>query len=441
METFYVIFPIIGNFLCDFSNHWKKAIALFLGLAAFAGAQEFTLQTDYENFVFDPSPEGGAYSNYFGVWPKPGQTNGSTLLYDGHVLGNTNGTAPAGGGFMLPYSSFGQTIEGIQADFALGDEITPPPGANISVPPANFVARTAGNNTNAYYECTDPLGGAFWAPSTYKVFAAQPNNVEIHWRMLDGSTNVQVVTIDAVPCKRPARLFWTESPYDAPKVNLDGLFPKLHYNSEVSAPVYVVTTNQYGGMTDVVSNVVSGVWIDDQKQLHAVGVSGMFLLEYYKEGSYSAQVEPHAIEVVQVLEPEIATLEADIGERLLPVDSYWSQVDGDAGVYPQVQRGINDTVYVNALDGPKDNWAYAIKKTVDEPWAIEIYWEHEGLMNVMWPYEVDWYSCDWPTHPQRYVMAENTQYQARVLIPGGLTAQVMPFMEPNLHANLTTSGR
>jgi hypothetical protein len=431
LENFSSIFPIVGKLL---------VLTVFVAAGA-RGASDVNLKTAYRNYWFSPSPEGGPYEDYFGDWPKPARTNASTPLYHGHALGDTNAVAPTDGRVTLRRSAFGQPVEGLKPDFPLGSVIEPPAGADTNLPPANFVPRRAGNNTNAYYECTDPVGGAFWAPSTRQVIAAQPNNVEIHWRMLDGSTNVQVVMIGAVPYKRPARLFWTESPYDAPTVNLQGLFPVLHYNSEVPPPVYDVTTNVNGSLTNVTSNVVSGVWLDGQKALHGIDVRGMFILEYYSEGSYSEQVQPCGIEIVQVLEPEITTMEADIGSRLLPRDTYWSRVDGDEGVYPQVQEGLNDTVFVNTQTGPKENWAYAIRKTVEEPWALEIYWEHLGLMNVRWPYEVDWYSCDWPAHPQIYVIADSTQHRAEVVVPAGLSAQLMPDMEPPLHAHLSSSGR
>ncbi|NCC94487.1 MAG: hypothetical protein EOM10_14615, partial [Opitutae bacterium] len=252
---------------------------------------------------------------------------------------------------------------------------------------------------------------------------------------------VQVVMVGAVPLSRPARLFWTETPYDAPKVNLQGLFPVIHPNAEVSAPVYEVTTNVNGGVTNVISNVVSGVWIDDQKQLHAKGVTGMFVLEYYKEGSYDAQIRPDGIEVVQVLEPEVQVLRADIGSRLLPADSYWAQVDGNAGVVPAVQAGLNETAYAVDMAGPKDGWVFSIQRTVDEPWSLEIYWQHPGLMGVLWPYEVDWYECEWPAHPQVRVVSASPSTTAAVVIPDGLTAHLMPEMDPAGHAALSTSGK
>jgi hypothetical protein len=413
----------------------------FLLISLTSLADTDNLSTDFQNYWLSPSPANGSWSNYYGTWPDTALTNASTPVYLGHALGNTNATPPAGGGYLLLQSAFGQPVEGIQPDYDLGATVTPPPGADTNVPPANFAPVQAGDNTAAYYECTDPQGGAFWVPSTKQVIAAQPNNVEIHWIMTNGTTNVQVFMIGAVPYKRPARLFWTESPYDAPRISLQGLFPVIHYNSEVRPPVYNITTNVNGGITNITSNVVSGVWLDEQKELHAINESGLFILEYYEEGSYSDQVQPAGMEIVQVLEPEIVTLDAKVGERLLPQDTYWGQLYGINGLIPLVQAGLNDSVYVNSQSGPKQNWAFAIRNTIDDPWSLEIYWEHTGAMGVQWPYEVDWYSCDWPLDPQKYVIAESTQYQAQVLIPDGLTATLMPDMDPDNHAHLSDSGK
>lgn len=49
---------------------------------------------------------------------------------------------------------------------------------------------------------------------------------------------------------------------------------------------------------------------------------------------------------------------------------------------------------------------------------LEIYWQHQGRMGVVWPYEVDWYSADWPLSPQKYVIGDDPpQDTAPVLIP------------------------
>lgn len=412
---------------------WALSLTLACYLLGSTRADDYILKTGYENRWFSPGPPAGPYTNYFGA-------SASTVFYGGHVLGNSTNTLPTGGNYGLESSAFGQPVEGIQSDVALGDLIVGPAGTDPSRPPANFVPVRAGDNTNAYYQSPD--GGAFWVPSTEQVIAAQPNNVTIDWITTTGTTNRQVLNVDAVPRSRPARLFWTESPYDAPAVSLEGLFPVIHYNSQVRPPTYQYVTNASGGITTVTSNVVAGVWLDDQKQLRAVNASGTFLLEYYEEGTYSQQVQPVGVEVVQVLPPDVQVVDCYVGARLLPVDLYWAQLDSINGVIPNVTTGLNDTVYVHSQTGPKNNWAFAIKRTWQEPWSLQIYWQHRGIMGVLWPYEVDWYSCDWPPYPQRYVVGDAPPADtAPVLIPAELSAELMEDMDPPLHASLSVSGR
>ena len=355
------------------------------------------------------------------------------------MLGNSNNALPKGGSYGLAQCSFGQPVEGIRPDVSIGSPIAPPMGVDTNHPPANFVAVSYGNNAAAYYQSSD--GGAFWVPSTHQIIAARPNNIVIEWLTLAGTTNRQVLNVSAVPAKRPARLFWTESPYDAPKVSLQNLFPVIHYSSEVPSPVYDVTTTTNGGVVTTTTNILAGVWLDAQKQLHAKAVSGMFLIEYYKEGSYRQQVQPDGLEVVQVLEPLVQLVDADVGSRLLPLDTYWADVDGINGILPNVTQGLNDTAYVYAQAGPKNNWAFATKRTWDAPWSLEIYWQHKGRMGVTWPYEVDWYYCDWPKHPQLYVLGGSPADTAPALFPTELNTALMEDMAPPLHANLSASGR
>jgi hypothetical protein len=411
-------------------------LATFLGCPGLLPAQEY-VHTAYENYWFTNTPT-GQFTNFFG----PGLTNAGTAVYGGHVLGNTNNVRPTGGRFGLEWSSLGHPVQGIQSDVALGGIIVPPPDADTNRPPANFVAVSWGENPAAYYQSTNPLGGAFWVPSSGQIIAAQPNNITIDWWTTSNTVKRQVLNVNAIPPKRPARFFWTESPYDAPKINMQGLFPVIHYNTLVPPPLVTVVTNSTTDPPTYTTNIVSGVWLDDQKQLRAKNVTGLFIIEYYEEGSYKKAVQPDGIEIVQVLEPDLQLVKASVGARLLPTDTYWADLDGINGLLPNVTRGLNDTAYLYSQTGPKDNWVFAINRTWWQPWALEIYWQHMGRMGVVWPYEKDWYSCDWPPHPQRLIVGDAPPYDtAPVLLPAGLTAEVMPDMEPQLQASLSASGR
>ena len=401
-------------------------------------AQDFNLDTDYQNLWFAPGPPGGGYTNYFG-------TNGmaSTAVYGGNVLDNsTNAVAilPNDGHMGLYSSTLGQPAVSILSDVALGDVISPPLGFTTNVPPANFIPVKVGDNGAAYYESPD--GGAFYVPSTGLVIASQPNNVTILWTNQFGLSRKQVVNVSEVSTRRPSKLFWTEEPYDAPVVSLSGLFPAIHYNSEVPPPVTEVVTTTNSGYQTTTTNIISGVWLDSQKQVHAKGVTGTFLIEFYRDGTYTAEVQPLGVEVVRVLAPNVQVVAASMGQRLLPLDSYWGSADGINGVIPDTSRSASGVVLVYAKDGPKKNWAFPLQRTWMDPWDLEIYWKQTGLMGVQWPYEVDWYSVDWPADPQLFVIGDNgSADQAPALIPTELTAQLASDMDPPLSANLSVSGR
>ncbi len=412
------------------------ALGLGLALACYApvptSAADYYLTTDYENYWFwvtnQPGP-GGDFTNYFG-------TTAGTLTYGGHVLGNTNTDLPTDGTFGLYWSSFGQSVQSIQCDFSVGDIIVPPPDANTNLPPANFVVTTYAECTNAWYQSTNDA--TFWVPSTRQVIAGQANNITICWITTNGTIHTVTYNVNAVPNSRPARLFWTEWPYNAPTVSLQGLFAAIHYNNQVTPPTVTYITNQ----DNTITTNESGVWIDQQtQQLHAKNVSGTFVLEYYETGTYRAQVQPVGIEVVQVLAPSVQTMRADVGARLMPRETYWAQLDSKNGVIPNVTKGLGDTVYVHGKAGPKENWAFALRPTFLEPWSLEIYWQHKGVMGVLWPYEVDRFSCNWPAYPQLFVVGDSGNEQAPALTPAGLTAELQAAMDPPWHAQISDSGR
>lgn len=397
-------------------------------------AGTYNLTTDYQNYWFRTTNRpAGNFTNYFGEGTL---TNASTLTYGGHVLGNTNSNLPVAGGFGLPWSSFGHSVQSIQSDLAMGDVIQPPPDADTNLPPANFIAVRVGECTNAYYQSTND--GTFWVPSTRQIIAGQANNITIYWVTTNKSIHVQNLNVDSVPRSRPARLFWTESPYNAPAVSIQGLFAAIHYNDQVFPRTAFTITDDEGNTT----TNEAGVWIDEQtQQLRAKNVSGTFILEYYQTGTYKTQVQPLGIEVVQVLEPTVQVVHADVGTRLMPLDTYWAQADSHNGVIPNVTRGLSDTVYVHSKAGPKYNWAFAIKRTYFEPWSLEVYWQHRGIMGVQWPYEVDWYSCDWPAYPQLFVTKDAPGEPVPAFIPAELTGELQPDMDPAFHAKISSSGR
>ena len=122
--------------------------------------------------------------------------------------------------------------------------------------------------------------------------AAAGGNIEIQW---PGVSNSLVYTVAAIPTNRPARIYWTQDPYNAPVVymsaNNQQVYATLRYNNYVTAPVQTLVTNWDATGTNAVvtTNFTDGVWLDGDgtsQCLRADGVEGILLLEYFEDGKY-----------------------------------------------------------------------------------------------------------------------------------------------------------
>lgn len=374
-------------------------------------ATDYEVRAEYENRWMRP-PLSAGYTNA-----------GAGAIYGGHAgtyrLPGTTGTAvvPAtpNGAFQLAQSSFGQPFEGRKPDFQLGQIVEAPPGVNTNVAPSISPATTA-----------------FYVPSRQIVIAADGGLVRVGWKMLDGTTQERVYLISAVPYKRPARIFWTEEPYNAPTVSLRDKHVLLHYNTVIGPPeVDPASTNQ------ILQEYSRGVWVDDQHILHAKQITGMVIMEFFETGSTNKQV---GWEIVEATQPQVIQQNAAIGSRLMPLETYY----GESGLIADIRKGMSTLVYQHATstpDGPKNGWIFAIGKSSDAPYQLEIYWKHKGIMDVEWPFELDWYSTDWPADEltQLYVRGGSTTTNAQVTIPVDLSAQLENFQEPAQHAILANN--
>ncbi|HOW96705.1 MAG TPA: LamG domain-containing protein [Kiritimatiellia bacterium] len=437
---------MVGKKRAAFSNVWKTGCAWLSVLALpAAGAQTPQLTAEFLNPWSVPAP-GGLYSNYYVNGVGAPAFGGSTLT---NIL-----TAPDGSsstvtyrspstGLVLAFSQYGQPVESDVAQYDLGDVIPWPAGmVSTSAPPVGFEAVRVGNNTNAYYQITNPVGAVIYLPSTRQVVAAAGGNVEIGWLTTGGVVRT-VYTISAVPAERPARVFWTEPPYNAPAVNLSAngqqVFACIHYNNYVTRPVMeAVTTQNAQGEWVVTTQLVSGVWLDGEgvaQKIRAMDVEGIALLEYYADGTFTRSID---LQPIQVMPPTVNIIEADIGSRLLPTDHYYGVDD----LIPRIMAGAGDDgrVLKVGLDGPKENWVFAIRRTVEDPWDVEIFWEHQDDRGVVWPFEVDWYALDWPDHATRYVLGEALTNTAPIFLPDSLAA-ALPNEEPAGIASVAVDGR
>lgn len=347
------------------------------------------------------------FSNPWFVTNAPTGTIGlfaptGTVAYGGHVPGPTD--IPSNSAFRLMASSFGQPLPGQLPDAYIGS-ILVPADTNFS----GAIPVIDSSSTNSAF--MDSFG---------RVIATYQGNVTVYW-VKNGVTNTQTYLIAGSPAKRPSRIFWTQEPYRSPVVDLSTVYARIHWTPSVPKPPDTTATNG-----------TPGIWIDPQHSLRAVGCQGLVVIEFFKTGEMLEQV---GYELVEVLPPKINQQTVGIGKRLLPMSSTY----GEAGLIAEVTKGLPDMAYKHGVqNSPQEGWVYAIAKTVDAPYRLEVYWKQQGAQDIIWPYEVDWYAADWPADAQLYVrsgIAGDTN--CPVLIPESLSPELQPFQEPVGHASLS----
>jgi hypothetical protein len=399
-----------------------RATVLSLCLAApLASASDYIVSPDFANRWPTNTSE---------VSNVPWLTNTAwqvTCFYQGGPTGASS--SPSGGGFKLASYSFGQPIESLKPDFNIGGVIVPPVGVDPARKPTIY-----------------PSHAAFYVPSRGRVIAADYGSVRVDWLHFGGSTNTRVYMISAVPAKEPARLFWTEPPYHAPAVDLTGKHATVHTNSAIPWGFLNSVSNDVGGMDYTVTGGVRVVTAGAQKEMRAaINQNGFFILEYFETG---AKLQHVGIEIVEVLAPQILTQDVELGDRLHPVNNQWD-VDG---LIAQVSVGLAEKRayqhHTAAGNSGQEKWVFATAPTVGEPYNLEVYWKHKGIMGVEWPYERDWYDVRWPDEPQLYVRdAGLTAGGPSVLIPGDLQVGLpgfpnpVVFQAPHDHAGFAVDNR
>ena len=275
-------------------------------------------------------------------------------------------------------------------------------------------------------------------PTKRILFTRGGGPVTIDWILTgEGSQSIKTVfQVNDVASSRPHRLYWTEEPFNAPAVDIQGKFVKFY-----GAPNIVgrVETNEVSNVT----RVVKGIWVDTNSHTIRVaaqlkadktydGPKGQFVLCYYKNGDCREE-DFICSTVVEVGEPKQTELEAEVGDELLPSGDGWSI----EGLHPKVSKGAvksdDDPMspyaevfeHVDSATGNKVQSVYAVTPNdaasvgtgMDAPWKIDIYWQSPDQMDTLWPFERAWYKVTWPTAIDRVVYAADAPLGAGVLVP------------------------
>ena len=402
---------------------WCRRGAWLLALcwSALPARAAYDCDANYVNPWYDTNGLGGALTNAIVH---------ATVCYQGHSgpYAQPGGYAAAtisDGKFQLDSSSLGLPFAEAMPDATIGDVLAPPAGALPTVPPVAIF----------------PTNGAFFVTSSGQLIASAHGSVAVQWQMANGTITTVNYIVSAVSTQRPQKLFWTEAPYYAPSVALSGKFARIHYNDDVLPPVVTtnITVNPTAGVTNIVitTNYSATVWIDDNggnKSILANGCNGLLVLELFDSGSFERQI---GWEVVQVMAPDVIYQNVNIGQRLLPQDTFY----GVSGLQARITDGQNaegnETLYLHgSSDGlsPMEGWLYSVYQTVGDPWDAEVYWMHAGVAGILWPWEVDQYMASWPSYCQVMTYAAAGQgLSAPTLIPSSLSPELMPMQSTPLN--------
>ncbi len=278
---------------------------------------------------------------------------------------------------------------------------------------------------------------------------------EVKWVAKNGETASRAYSIGSSSSSRPFRLFATrvDEANSAAFIDLGGKFVRFFGDKKL-------LESRRGETAPGVSNVVYGIDYDPAKTKlltvrytvdEATGAidcpQGQFVLAYY-----DTETKDHMVAhiVVEICPPTVSTLNAEVGDRLLPTGGGF-----DSGrLYAVASRGLeresNDPyapyleLYTapqgEELTDPDHGKIFAITPNdvttsasgKAEPWKADVFWQTEDPMKTKWNFEHDWYLISWPENPVRVVVAPSgAPAGCPVSVPTNYTATTSGFKMPS----------
>jgi hypothetical protein len=299
-----------------------------------------------------------------------------------------------------------------------------------------------GATYEAYQASADEQAAFIFDAKNQKVYVQAGGTHEFTWKLTNGEEQTKDYVMAGVSSGRPYRMFWTDSPYNAPAVNLSGRFIKLFGPDSIVKPVYGTTVTDQGGVQVTNNNViVSGVFLDEASScLYARGkVTGQFIVAFYDSGSFDTL---QRVQVVEVGQPDVNYMTGYIGEKIEPYGTGY----GTSGLTPSPVT-VASTSSSSDMSGayyyqhqgaysysPKHGWIFPLRPTVGEAWRLDVYWMETDAHGVSWPFERCNYSCTWNTNKMTTLVAG-----APVKLPSNYEVTLCGYQEPEGHARAPES--
>lgn len=321
-----------------------------------------------------------------------------------------------------------------------GDPDTPPqrPNPPTVVDPFKFADEERLNPPARDFAF--PLGYGeryYWSKHAEKVFASESGRLTIYWKSLnrireEGGANVHYVkketyTVSAGAARNPVRMYWTESRFKGPWIDIAGQTGGtvqevvVAYNTQVPERVSEEEIYQPEGGTGLgpgqeIPLPDRTLWYDfNQGLLKAYNKEGRILVEYLgqpRDQSDPSLREHLGIEIVDIIqEARPEQLQVYLGERLLPTngresaDAEASSPDGKSLLRPEeftvrpVNSGgaLTDEFVAPHQIGGRQAF-YAVKEN-DFANQVQSFWmkpSATGNLGVEWPEFLNSYRITWP---------------------------------------------
>ena len=348
--------------------------------------------------------------------------------------------------FRLVGAIYGMSVSEPMEDFDLGDWCTSLPIENGEA--IDWVA--TGNRilaSNAYSKEGRLLYNKSATNDLERVMFTRGGRVTIDWVLTSGVVRQRTYMVSWTTPNRPYRIFWTENGFKGPPVMLcddngqNSRHVRLFGDPKLVKPEYSVQVMQRDPYI-ATSNVVKGVVINEDSHMLQVyakrgnddignhdGPEGQFVLAYYSDGTKDKLV---CTIVVEVAPPEVAELDANVGDELKPTGEGYSIDHITANIMAGSMDDSGDPAspYLYKHSGftdfsPKNGCVFAIAPNdaanqasgVDSPQKADIWWESTDPMGTEWPFEHDQYLIKWGDNLPKVVTGGSDNPGCGILLP------------------------
>ena len=156
---------------------------------------------------------------------------------------------------VLSSTEAGFSYERTKSEYYLGDEINPPDDVDWIKTYERFLA--------------DKPKGFLFDPVDKRVFITEGGTISMVWVREDGTT-LEMSYVASMTCSgRPRRIYWTDSPYNAPGIDLTGKFVKFFGPSELVTPRYGTVTNTVAGVQQIIENKIVSAFYKRKNRIYS----------------------------------------------------------------------------------------------------------------------------------------------------------------------------